>query len=456
VEEFWGDQLAHREGCIRIVYNNCDGLQIKEYLRAMATQRREIKKEQMLSSATEVTKVGRCVGLLRAWNANIVCLAETQTAWEIPTVQRSLLKEIRRQDQYGGYVGSSSSLASASVVKPGGSAMIWDGNWGRKIMEKGEDPYKLGRWTYIKLKGRNNYKLSIFTVYRCCKVNNRKKTGLTSSYAQQITLLKKMGIKKQPQDIILEHLKESIKAHQKDGCEILLCMDANEQWEEKRSKIEDFALSLGLEDIARTRHQGQSPPTYTRINTNRKIDFLLGTEKVINNVMAYGMAPLSTARLIGDHRAQYVDLNIKTLLNMNTYDCTTPSSRRLKSPDPKCVKKYVKKLTKSLTRHKVMKRLGDLLKEVEGTIVMTASQIKIYESLDADIFRLCRSAENAIKLHKQKHFAWSPILDKAFKISQYWKLREDHLSNIEKTNKIIKLASALGIRDNNDRKKSHR
>jgi len=128
VEEFWGDQLAHREGCIRIVYNNCDGLQIKEYLRAMATQRREIKKEQMLSSATEVTKVGRCVGLLRAWNANIVCLAETQTAWEIPTVQRSLLKEIRRQDQYGGYVGSSSSLASASVVKPGGSAMIWDGN----------------------------------------------------------------------------------------------------------------------------------------------------------------------------------------------------------------------------------------------------------------------------------------------------------------------------------------
>ena len=113
-----------------------------------------------------------------------MCLAETQTAWEVPTIKKSVMKEIRRQDQYGACVGSSSKVASASVVKPGGSAMIWDGNWGRKIIEKGEDPYKLGRWTYIKIKGRNNYKLSIFTVYRCCKVTNHKNEGLTSSYAQ--------------------------------------------------------------------------------------------------------------------------------------------------------------------------------------------------------------------------------------------------------------------------------
>ena len=42
-----------------------------------------------------------------------------------------------------------------------------------------------------------------------------------------------------------------------------------------------------------------------------KIDFLLGTEEVINNVIAVGMVPLSTARSIGDHRAQYVDMNVK-------------------------------------------------------------------------------------------------------------------------------------------------
>ena len=72
-----------------------------------------------------------------------------------------------------------------------------------------------------------------------------------------------MGITKQPQEIILDHLKESVQAHQKDGGEILICMDANEQWEDKGLKIEEFVLSLGLDDIARTRHEGNSSPTYT-------------------------------------------------------------------------------------------------------------------------------------------------------------------------------------------------
>ena len=264
IEEFWGDQLENREGCIRIAYNNCDGLQIKDYLRTMAAQRREIKKEKMLTCATEVTKVGRCIGMMREWNANIVCLAETQTAWEVPSVSRAVMKEIRRQDQYGGFVGSSSAVATASVVKPGGSAIFFDGDWGCRIIEKGEDPHKLGRWSYIKLKGRNNCKLSIFSVYRCCKHNNIKLVGLTSSYSQQVTLLKKRGIKKTPQEAILQDLKDEIIEHQNDGSEIMICIDANEQWEDKGSKIEDFSLSLGLEDIARFRHQGNYPPTYIR------------------------------------------------------------------------------------------------------------------------------------------------------------------------------------------------
>ena len=61
---------------------------------------------------------------MREWEANIVCLAETQTAWEIPGVSRAVTKEIRRQDKYNGFIGSSSAVASASVVKPGGTAIF--------------------------------------------------------------------------------------------------------------------------------------------------------------------------------------------------------------------------------------------------------------------------------------------------------------------------------------------
>ena len=45
-------------------------------------------------------------------------------------------KEFKKLDQYGSLFGSSSTVATASVVKLGGSAMFCDGSWGCKIVEK--------------------------------------------------------------------------------------------------------------------------------------------------------------------------------------------------------------------------------------------------------------------------------------------------------------------------------
>ena len=45
IGEIWGDNLETRNGCLRIVYNNCDGLQIKDFLRTMSAQRSEIKRK---------------------------------------------------------------------------------------------------------------------------------------------------------------------------------------------------------------------------------------------------------------------------------------------------------------------------------------------------------------------------------------------------------------------------
>ena len=145
----------------------------------------------------------------------------------------------------------------------------------------------------------------------------------------------------------------------------MICIYANEQWDEKGSGIENFASSLGLAYIARERHQGNLPPTFTWKNTERIIDFMLGSEEVINNVTAYGMAPLSMGKLIGDHKVQFVDLNVKQLLNMNPHDYSTPSSRRLKSPDPKCVGKYLEQLKTHFVTHKVYERSEKLMKSLE-------------------------------------------------------------------------------------------
>ena len=103
-------------------------MQIKDFLRDRAIKKSELNKKQMLKCPTDVSKVGRCIGLLRTWEANVVCLSETQTAWAIPKITSAVAKEVKRMDRYGGIIGSSSNIATSSVVKPGGSAMVWDGN----------------------------------------------------------------------------------------------------------------------------------------------------------------------------------------------------------------------------------------------------------------------------------------------------------------------------------------
>ena len=426
-------------------------MQIKDFLRDRAIKKSELNKKQMLKCPTDVSKVGRCIGLLRTWEANVVCLSETQTAWEIPKITSAVAKEVKRMDRYGGIIGSSSNIATSSVVKPGGSAMVWDGNWGSRIIEKGTDPYKMGRWSYIKINGRNKCKLSIFTVYRCCNYKKKCLKNMTSSYSQQITMLKQRGIKKPPQEQILKDLKESIKKHQDDGCEILVCIDANEQWEDQGSGIEDFALTMGLADIAREKYNGNYPPTFTRANTNRRIDFLLGSEEVLNNVVAHGMAPLSMGRSIGDHRAQYVDLNVKNLLHLNPHDNTVASSRRLKSPDPKCVNKYIESIEKHFKAHRVYDRLRSLLENLQNKSELSTDNKAEYEKLDEDIFRLCRSAENEIKLSRHQKYVWSPVLDSAYKMSNYWKLRIEKMGNGKATNKLLKLSKFLGVNDNDSK-----
>ena len=85
---------------------------------------------------------------MKDWSENVLCLSETQTAWE-STINKSLMsKELTRIDQYATIVWSSSDIESASLVKPGGTMMYNDGTFGSRIIKKGRDPSGLGRWTY--------------------------------------------------------------------------------------------------------------------------------------------------------------------------------------------------------------------------------------------------------------------------------------------------------------------
>ena len=383
---------------------------------------------------------------IRKWDTNVLCLSESQCAWEHYQVRDKVSEELRSVDKYAGFVGSSSCVASGDVYKPGGTLTVFDGNWASRI-DKGIDKHKLGRWSYITIHGRNNTRFTIITGYRCVKNQTLKSAGMNSSYMQQERILKQRGITSTPQTSFINDIEKFIRSKLTEGHEVLVTLDANEQWEDKDSSIRSMALRLGLFDIPKERHPEGVPPSYVRVNSGRRIDLILGTEKVLQATCAYGMI-MEGLDILGDHRPQYLDLNIKAILELNSYDVGSTSSRRLRSTDPKCVKKYCEVVNTNFNNHNVYKRLEQLWCSTRGQVTMSPAQIKTYEAIDRDVYRLSTNAENGLKLHTQTKYVWSPALDEAVLDIQYWKLRKNNFDNHDKTEQLVRKGTTRGISDN--------
>ena len=442
---FFGDEMGRRDGNLRIIYNNVNGLKVKDFLKSKAIEKYEKKKKKTLHGAKKVEKISGVLATLRKYDANVLCLAETQCAWENYIIRDKVREELRRVDQYAGYIGSSSCVACSDVYKPGGTMTAYDGNWASRIT-KGVDTHKLGRWSFITILGRNNSLLTIITGYRCVKKQTEKTAGFMSTYMQQERILKQRGITSSPQTSFINDLENFIKAKINEGHEILLALDANEQWDDNNSAIRDMAIRLNLYNIAKERHPEGVPPSYVRANCNSRIDLLLGSEKVVNATMAYGMA-IEGLEHLGDHRAQFVDINVKDLLELTSLDVGSPTSRRLRSKDPKCVESYCKKVHSNFKHHKVYERLETLWSEISNQVVMTTEQIKKYEAIDRDVYRLCVNAENIISQNIYTKYVWSPALDVAVKEVQYWKSRKLHITNVTKSEEIMNRGREKGLID---------
>ena len=386
------------------------------------------------------------VTALERWDTNILCLSETQTAWEVFSVRESVEKRLRMEDRYASLIGSSSEISTCESYKPGGTATIADGNWTCRI-SRGVDDSKLGRWSFITLQGRSNTFLTIITAYRCCEGQNHNNVGSYSAFMQQETLLRRRGINKTPQESFIVDLIKFIESLTAKGHEILLNVDANETWDCRGSRIKELALRTGLIDIANTRHEGLVPATYIRCNSQRRIDYMLGSEGVMNNVIAMGIATKEYDPVLGDHRPQYVDINIKNLLELNGHENECPPPRRLKSSNPKSVDTYVVKTEEHFKAHNVYLRVEKLWVELQNSVIMTQSQIERYNAIDRDIYRLCKNAESSIRGKRHTKYVWSPALDAAVNLVRYWLQRQACFSNNIRSEHLITKGVANGICD---------
>ena len=96
------------------------------------------------------------------------------------------------------------------------------------------------------------------------------------------------------------------------------------------------------------------------------------------------------------------------------------ATRRLQYQNVKIVDKYLEILESKLKEHRVFDRLEKIFQEAKETKTMSIRNIKEYEKVDRDVYRLAKHAENKYYPISHRKYAWSPVLDKAIKKVRLW------------------------------------
>jgi len=336
------------------------------------------------------------------------CLAETNLDWSRPHVKNEFLTQQRKVWKYATTAFSSIDLPSSSDYLTGGTITSAVGSWSTRVSQKEEDPSGMGRWSSLTFIGKQNKKLTIITGYRCVR-----SSGDGSAWTQEKIFMRDRQSKEapHPRKQFITDLTVFIQEKQKQKHDIILNLDANEVLGEESGGISKLVRDcrlydlLDLPDVAADE---QLRDTYRR-GSNRRIDYMFGSQRAKDSIRRRGALAYNDG-IISDHRGLFLDLDPMVLFGGNVHDPVSPTTRGFTSKNEKKVKKYLEKLEKYLTEHKVDQRVDSLIEDAPG---LSTKEVKLrFEAIDRDMTRGMLYAEKQVKAKKFK-YQWSVALDQA-------------------------------------------
>jgi hypothetical protein len=229
---------------------------------------------------------------------------------------------------------------------------------------KGQDPFGLGRWSFIMLRGKNDTRLTIITAYRVCQKASLSR-GVKTAYMQQVRALKnrnltdhvKTAIAEPNRQFILD-LQAWIQHIKSQGHLIILNLENNEDLYAHEGSVHPFlyqpdkpikdttdnsslrtlAVTCGLIDILAIHHSSRPFPA-THIRGQKRIDYMLISAPLQAAVERSGILPYHSV-FSGDHRPYYLDFNADLLFSGSTSPLAPPCQRSLQLSDPRKVNSY--------------------------------------------------------------------------------------------------------------------
>jgi hypothetical protein len=392
-----------------------------------------------------ITSTTYSLGITEALGVGALCIAEANINWQHNGTQTKFRKMTGAIWHNVAAQYSQSKEQFQSETQPGGTLTLIANNWTSRIIERGVDPFGLGRWSYFTLIGKGNIKVMIITAYRVSQEYLSSIGHKTSAMQQFRTLSQHMRAVEltsnpRPRYQFIIDLQAWLQELINKSYEVILCIDANESIHNQLGQFSPLQFSLdkpivgsrhdgtlatrirtcGLCDPLRIQHPGEPPPaTYKR--GKNQIDYILTTLSVMAAMRRTGIFPYDSIFQC-DHRACYIDLDVDTLLREVPSSIAPPQYMGLRTQDPRIVNKYIELLQKQINYH----RLSDKASYIHNAAInggWTQQMACEYEKIDKLLTEGMLHAERKVSKKCSHCFQWSPKLSKALKTLHYWQIR---------------------------------
>lgn len=220
---------------------------------------------------------------------------------------------------------------SGKESQVGGISITINNSLAHRSTKINNDPTGLGRWTSVLIKGTQGFSTGIICAYRPCK-----SYGPDTAYMQ----------KGDPRKFFMEDLANAIEGWQSKGEQIILTGDFNAGDKISTRQQDDFwspwLMTTGLIDAHKQFIRSNNCPSKHERGKVR-IDYMFVSPSI--QIKRAGYLPFS--KLPGDHRAIWMDVELKDVIGHNPPALSMATARRLKLQDPRVVRKYLSFLHKA-------------------------------------------------------------------------------------------------------------
>ena len=289
-----------------------------------------------------------------------------------------------------------------SSYQPGGVATIHHNKLALRTAGTTYD--KAGRWVCNSFHGRVRT-LKIYCIYRVC---DNKDGGPTTAYSQQENFFLLQNQKVNPRSRVIDDLIGVLQSDIENNIDIILTGDFNER---HNGNTATKLSELGLTNIL-AEHIHNPPRTFKF--GSHCIDQIWLSTTVASTVTSLGIAPFDFFQ-ISDHRAIYIDLDFKEILDNDMFQIPPIHYRRLKLSSVSSVQNYIKSIKSLSKKYKIKKKIKKL-KRAFTKHGPTDDNIKLLNDIDSTITTIMLTSEKKCsRISSHCKTPWSPKLKAALK-----------------------------------------